>query len=58
MSILQKLREAFTRSPPTEEEIESAAESGRIRDAVETTRLSQRSGSAGENYESGRGSSH
>jgi hypothetical protein len=55
MSILQKLRAAFHRSPPTQEEIEEAAESARLRGEMETLRLSQRS-TAGENYQSGRGS--
>jgi hypothetical protein len=55
MSIVQKLRDAFRRSPPTEEEIEGAAESARLRGEMETLRLSQRS-TAGENYQSGRGS--
>jgi hypothetical protein len=55
MSILQKLREALRRSPPTQEEIEEAAESARMRDEMATLRVSQRS-TAGENYQSGRGS--
>lgn len=55
MSILQKLRDAFRRTPPTQEEVEEAAESARMRDEMETLRLSQRS-TAGENYQSGRGS--
>lgn len=55
MSLLAKLRGAFRRTPPTAEELEEAAEAARLRDELETLRLSQRS-TAGENYQSGRGS--
>ena len=55
MSILQKLRDVFRRSPPSPDDVEAAAESQRLRDELETIRLSQRS-TAGENYQSGRGS--
>ena len=43
--------------PKTPEDIEAAQEAARIRDEMETIRVSQRS-AAGENYQSGRGSRH
>jgi hypothetical protein len=55
MSLLQQLRDALRRSPPTAEDLEAAAEAQRLRAEMETIRLSQRS-AAGENYQSGRGS--
>ncbi|MDX6453353.1 MAG: hypothetical protein QOH16_3402 [Gaiellaceae bacterium] len=55
MSILQKMRNVFRRSPPSPDDLEGLAESARLRDEQETIRLSQRS-AAGENYQSGRGS--
>jgi hypothetical protein len=55
MSLLQQLRDALRRSPPTAEDLEAAAEAQRLRAEMETIRLSQRS-TAGENYQSGRGS--
>jgi hypothetical protein len=55
MSILQKIRDVFRRSPPSPDDVEALAESARLRDELETIRLSQRS-TAGENYQSGRGS--
>jgi hypothetical protein len=55
MSILQKMRNVFRRSPPSPDDLEGLAESARLRDEQETIRLSQRS-TAGENYQSGRGS--
>lgn len=48
MKIIEKLRELLQGEPHTAEEI---AEAQRIRDDLETQRLSQRS-SAGENYQS------
>jgi hypothetical protein len=55
MNVLQKFRDLFRREPPSPEDLEEAAESQRLRDELETIRLSQRS-TAGENYQSGRGS--
>ncbi|NUR75652.1 MAG: hypothetical protein HOQ28_05095 [Thermoleophilia bacterium] len=55
MSILRKFFELFRPTPKTPEEIAAQAESDRLRDEMETIRLSQRS-AAGENYQSGRGS--
>jgi len=51
MSILTRLRALFARKPPTQEELQARAEAQRLRDEVETARLSQRS-QAGENYQS------
>jgi hypothetical protein len=53
MSIVQKLRDALKRRPPSEEDLEAKAEAQRVRDELETIRVSQRSG-AGSNYQSGR----
>jgi hypothetical protein len=55
MSVVRKLLELLRPTPKTPEEIAAKAESDRLRDEMETIRLSQRS-SAGENYQSGRGS--
>lgn len=55
MSVLGKLRELLKPSPKSPEELAAAAEGARIRDEMETARLSQRS-QAGQNYQSGRGS--
>jgi hypothetical protein len=55
MSLLQALRDLFRRTPPTQEDLEAAAEGRRLRDDMETIRVSQHS-TAGENYQSGRGS--
>ena len=41
----------------TQEDLEAAQEAARLRDEIETIRVSQRSG-AGQNYQSGRGSRH
>ena len=54
MSLLQRLARIVRRRPPTDEELAERAESQRMRDDMETQRLSQRSGS-GQNYQSGRG---
>ena len=56
MSVLTKLIELVRRTPQTPEDIAAEAEARRLADQIETARLSQRSGSAGENYQSGRGS--
>ena len=55
-SLLKKLLEAIRPAPKTAEDIAAEAEAKQLRDQMETVRLSQRSGSAGENYQSGRGS--
>jgi hypothetical protein len=54
MKSLRKIVEALRPTPKTPEEIADRAEAGRLRDEMQTQRLSQRS-SAGENYQSGRG---
>jgi hypothetical protein len=54
MSLLTKLLEAVRRTPETPEDIAAEAESKQLADQLETLRLSQRSGSAGQNYQSGR----
>ena len=56
MNPLKKLLEALRPAPKTPEDIAAEAEARQLRDQMETVRLSQRSGSAGENYQSGRGS--
>lgn len=47
----------FKSNPKTPEAIEAAQEGARIRDEIDTIRVSQRSMS-GQNYQSGRGSRH
>jgi hypothetical protein len=54
MNIWRKLVEALRPTPKTAEEIAARAEAERLRDEMQTQRLSQRS-TAGENYQSGRG---
>jgi hypothetical protein len=54
MNIWRKLVEALRATPKTPEEIAARAEAERLRDEMQTQRLSQRS-TAGENYQSGRG---
>ena len=54
MSLLTKLLAAIRPAPQTPEDIAAEVEAKRLADQIETTRLSQRSGSAGENYQSGR----
>jgi hypothetical protein len=51
----QKLRNWFWRKPKSPEDIAAEAEARRIQDQNLDVRLSQRS-SAGQNYQSGRGS--
>lgn len=51
---LKKLLEAIRPAPKTPEDIAAEAEARQLHDQMETLRLSQRSGSAGENYQSGR----
>jgi len=55
MNPLQQIRGLLKRRPTTPEELEAAQEAARLRDEMKTIRISQRS-SAGENYQSGRGS--
>jgi hypothetical protein len=55
MSFSKVLRDLFRRTPPSREDIAAVAEARRLRDDMQTIRLSQRS-TAGENYQSGRGS--
>jgi hypothetical protein len=54
MKIWGKLVEALSPTPKTPEEIAERAEAERLRDEMQTQRLSQGS-TAGENYQSGRG---
>ena len=54
MSLLEKIRNAVRRQPKTTEDLAAEADAHRLRDEMETARLSQRS-QAGQNYQSGRG---
>jgi hypothetical protein len=54
VKLLRKLLDSLRPTPKTAEDIAAKAESDRLRDEMETIRLSQRS-AAGENYQSGRG---
>jgi hypothetical protein len=54
--LLKKLRGLFAREPMSADDIAADAEAKRVQDQVQDVRLSQRAGSAGENYQSGRGS--
>jgi hypothetical protein len=54
--MLEKIRRKLRRSPKTPEDMAAEVESNRLRDEMQTVRVSQRS-SAGESYQSGRGSS-
>ena len=56
MNPLTKLRDALKRKPPASDEFAAEVEAKRLQDRNLDVRLSQRSGSAGENYQSGRGS--
>ena len=56
MAFLRRLRSRLSLRP-TPEDLEASQEAARIRDQVETTRLSTRGGSASENYQTGRGPS-
>ncbi len=57
MKAVNRLIDWFKPTPKTPEDLAAAQEAARIRDEMETIRLSQRS-AAGENYQSGRGSRH
>jgi hypothetical protein len=54
MNILSKIKQAVTPKAKSADDIAADAESKRVADQVTDTRLSQRSGTAGENYQSGR----
>lgn len=54
MTLIERLLTLLRPAPKTPEEIEAALESERVRDDLETLRLSQRS-PAGQNYQSGGG---
>ena len=53
-SFLTKLLEGFRSTPKTPEDLAAEAEAKQLQEQLETIRLSQRSGSQGENYQSGR----
>jgi hypothetical protein len=54
--LANKVRTLFSREPKSPEDIAAAAEAKRLRDQAVDIKLSQQAGSAGENYQSGRGS--
>jgi hypothetical protein len=54
--LTDKVRALFSREPKSPEDIAAEAEAKRLRDQAVDIKLSQRAGSAGENYQSGRGS--
>ena len=54
--LLKKLRDLVSREPKSPDDIAAEAEAKRVRDHALDVKLSQRAGSAGENYQSGRGS--
>ncbi len=54
MTLITKLLTLLRPAPKTPEEIEAELEGKRVRDDLQTQRLSQRS-TAGQNYQSGRG---
>jgi hypothetical protein len=54
MSFLTRIRDLLSPRPTSPEDIADEAEAKRLRDQLETARLSQRS-QAGQNYQSGRG---
>jgi hypothetical protein len=54
--LTDKVRALFSRAPKSPEDIAAEAEAKRVRDQAVDIKLSQRAGSAGENYQSGRGS--
>jgi hypothetical protein len=56
MNPLKRLFEALRPTPKTPEDIAAEAEAKRLRDQRQDIKLSQRAGSAGQNYQSGRGS--
>jgi hypothetical protein len=54
MSLLTRIRDLLSPRPTSPQDIAAEAEAARLRDQLETARLSQRS-QAGQNYQSGRG---
>ena len=54
MNALRKLLDAIRPGPKSPDDIAAQAEAARLRDEMETQRLSQRS-TSGQNYQSGRG---
>jgi hypothetical protein len=56
MNPLAKMLHALRGKPITSEDLAAEHEAQRLQDRNLDVRLSQRSGSAGENYQSGRGS--
>jgi hypothetical protein len=57
MNPLTRLLDALKRKPDDPDELAAENEAKRLQDRNMDARLSQRSGSAGENYQSGRGTS-
>lgn len=57
MTLFARFASLFRRAPVTAEDLAAEAEATRIRDQIETARLSQRS-PAGESYQSGRSSTY
>jgi hypothetical protein len=55
MNPLTKLLDALRRKPADPDDLAAENEAKRLQDRNLDARLSQRSGSAGENYQSGRG---
>jgi hypothetical protein len=56
MTLLKRLLRRLQGPPPDDDDRAATAEAARLRDQLETIRASQNAGSAGENYQSGRGS--
>ena len=56
MNPLARLLDALKWKPQVSEDLAAEAEAKKLQDRNLDVRLSQRSGSAGENYQSGRGS--
>jgi hypothetical protein len=56
MNPLAKVLDALKRKPQASEDLAAEVEAKRLQDRNLDVRLSQRSGSAAENYQSGRGS--
>jgi hypothetical protein len=56
MNLLKRLLRRLQGPPPDDDDRATTAEAARLRDQLETIRASQNAGSAGENYQSGRGS--
>jgi hypothetical protein len=52
--LLKRLRRVLSAKPPSAEDVAAEAEAKHAADRALDVRLSQRSGSAGENYQSGR----